>query len=85
MGETSFAATAQLASKFTACIGQKTYLTRFFAWHEELHAFDARVSRLLVQETMLASYATRNLYVLIWIPTRDFRIREMKLFVYNTL
>ena len=61
----------QLASKFTACIGKNAYLARFFARHEELHAFDARVSRLLAQSTMLASYTARDLYVLTRITTRD--------------
>ena len=42
-----------------------------FARHEELHAFDARVSRLLAQASMLASYAARDLDVLTHIPTRD--------------
>ena len=63
--------TVQLASKFTARIGQNAYLARFFARHEELHVFDARVSRLLVHATMLASYAACDLYVLTRIPTRD--------------
>ena len=63
--------TVQFASKFTARIGKNTYLTRFFARHEELHTFDARVSRLLVQATILASYAARNLYILTCIPTQD--------------
>ena len=36
-----------------------------------LHPFDARMSRLLVRATKLASYAARNLYVLTLIPTRD--------------
>ena len=61
--------TVQLASKFTASIGQNAYLARFFLRHKELHAFDARVSRLLTQATMLASYAARDLYVLTRIPT----------------
>ena len=61
--------TVQLSSKFTACIGQNAYLARFFARHEELHAFDARVSRLLAQATMLSSYAVRDLYILTCIPT----------------
>jgi len=56
--------TVQLASKFTARIDQHAYLARFYARHEELHAFDTRVSRLLAQATMLASYVTRDLYVL---------------------
>ena len=59
------------ARKFTARIGKNAYLARFFARHEELHAFDARVSRLLAQATMLASYAARDLYILTRIPTRD--------------
>ena len=37
--------TVQLASKFTAHIKQHAYLARFFARHEELLAFDTRVSR----------------------------------------
>ena len=37
------------------------YLARFFVRHEELHAFDAGVSRLLAHETMLESYAARDL------------------------
>ena len=36
-----------------------------------VQAFDARVSRLLAHATMLASYATHDLYVLTCIPTRD--------------
>ena len=63
--------TVQFTSKFTAHIGQNAYLTRFFVRHEELHAFDARVSRLLAHPTMLASYAARDLHVLTHIPTRD--------------
>ena len=63
--------TVQLANKFTARIGQNAYLARFFARHKELHTFDAQVSRLLVHATMLVSYATRDLYVLTRIPTRD--------------
>ena len=66
-----FICTVQLASKFTARIGQNAYLARFFARHEELHVFDARVSRLLAHPTMLASCAARNLHVLTRIPTRD--------------
>ena len=68
-----FSITIQLASKFTAHIGKNAYLTRFFARHEELHAFDARVSRLLAQihVTILVSYAARYLYVLTRFPTRD--------------
>ena len=62
--------TVQLVSKFTARIGQQTYLARFFARHKELRAFDTRMSRLLVQATMLTSYATHDLYVLTHIPTR---------------
>ena len=61
----------QLASKFTARIGQNAYLPRFFVRHEELQAFDAQVSRLLVHPTMLTSYAARDLHVLTHIPTRD--------------
>ena len=63
--------TVQLASKFTACIGKNAYLARFFARHEELPTFDARVSRLLAQATMFASYAARDLYVLTHITTKD--------------
>ena len=67
----------QLVNKFTACIGQKPCLARFFARHKELHVFDARVSRLLTHPTMLASYAARDLHVLTRIPTRDrFPVRE---------
>ena len=44
---------------------------KIFARHEELHTFDARVSRLLVQATMLASYAACDLYVLTRITTQD--------------
>ena len=55
--------TVQLMSKLTARIDQNAYLARFFARHKELHAFDARVSRLLTRATMLASYAARDLYV----------------------
>ena len=65
------AGTVQLASKFTARIGQNAYLAKFFARHEESHKFDAQVSRLLVHATMLASYAARDLYVLTHISTRD--------------
>ena len=60
----------------TACeqvyisIGQHAYPARLFDRHEELHAFDTRVSRLLAQTTMLASYATCDFYVLTRIPTR---------------
>ena len=54
-------------SKFTACIGQHAYLTRFFVRHDKLHAFHTRVSRLLVHETMLTSYATRTI---VCIPTQ---------------
>ena len=57
-------ATVQLASKFTARIGKNAYLARIFARHVRLLAFDARVSKSLAQETMLASYAARDLYVL---------------------
>ena len=64
-------AMVQLASKFKARIGQNAYLTRFFARHKELHAFDTRVSRLLAYATMLASYAARDLYALTRISTRD--------------
>ena len=39
--------------------------------HEELQAFDARVSRLLAHATMLTSYAAHDLYALTCIPTRD--------------
>ena len=51
----------QLASKFTARIGKNAYLARFFARHVRLLAFDARVNKSLAQETMLASYAARDL------------------------
>ena len=69
--------TVQLASKFTAHIGENAYLARFFARHVRLLAFDARGSRLLAQETMLASYAARDLYVLTRSPTRDrFSVHE---------
>ena len=61
----------QLASKFTARIGKNVHLARFFARHEELHVFDARVSKLLTQAIMLASYAACDLDVLKRIPTRD--------------
>ena len=50
----------QLASMFTASIGQNAYLARFFARHEELHTFDAQMSRLLAYATMLESYAAHN-------------------------
>ena len=43
---------------------------RFFAKHDELHAFHTQVSRLLAHATMFASYATRNYYVLTRIPAR---------------
>ena len=68
----------QLASKFTARIGKNAYLTRFFVRHVRLLlAFDARVSRSFAQETMLASYAARDLYVLTRSPTRDrFSVHE---------
>ena len=36
-----------------------------------LHAFDARVSRLLTHPPMLVSYAACDLHVLTRIPTRD--------------
>ena len=39
--------------------------------HVRLLAFDARVSKSLAQETMLASYAARDFYVLTRNPTRD--------------
>ena len=52
--------TVQLASKFTARIGENAYLARIFARHVRLLAFDARVSKSLAQETMLASYAARD-------------------------
>ena len=69
--------TVQLARKFTARIGKNTYLARFFAMHVRLLVFDARVSRSLVQETMLASYTARDLYVLTRSPTRDrFSVHE---------
>ena len=44
---------------------------KIFARHEELHAFDARVSRLLVHAAMLTSYAACDLYVLARIPTQE--------------
>ena len=53
--------TVQLASKFTARISKNAYLARFFARHVRSLAFDARVSKSLAQETMLASYAARDL------------------------
>ena len=53
--------TVQLASKFTARIGKNAYLSIFFARHVRSLAFDARVSKSLAQETMLASYAARDL------------------------
>ena len=69
--------TVQLASKFTACIGKNAYLAIFFARHVRLLAFDARVSKLLAQETMFASYAERDLYDLTRNPTRDsFSVHE---------
>ena len=69
--------TVQFANKFTVCIDQNAYLAKFFARHEELHAFDVQVSTLLMYATILASYAARNLYVLIRIPTRDrFSVHE---------
>ena len=67
----------QLASKFTARIGENAYLARFFARHVRLLAFDARVSRSLAQEIMLASYAARDLYIQTRNPTRDrFSVHE---------
>ena len=60
--------TVQLASKFTARIGKNAYLARFFARHEELHGFDARVSKLLAQATTFASHAAHDFYVLTRIP-----------------
>ena len=69
--------TVQLASKFTARIGKNAYLARNFARHVRLLAFDARVSKSLAQDTMLASYAARDLYVLTCNPTRDgFSVHE---------
>ena len=68
---TCYVCTVQLACKFTAHIGKNAYLAKFFARHEELHTFDVRVSRLLAQATMLASYAVCGLYILTCIPTRD--------------
>ena len=62
--------TVQLASKFTAIIEQHAYLARFFAWHDELQGFHARVSRYIAHATMLVSYATCDLYALTRIPTR---------------
>ena len=42
-----------------------------------IHAFDARVSRLLAHPTMLVSYAARDLHVLTHIPTRNrFSVHE---------
>ena len=61
--------TVQLASKFTARIGKNAYLVRLFARHVGLLAFDARVSRSFAQETMLASYAAGDLYILTRSPT----------------
>ena len=58
--------TVQLAGKFTAHVGQHTYLSRFFARRDELHPFHTQVSRLLVHATVLTSYATCGLYI----PTR---------------
>ena len=55
-------------SNFTARIEQNA---RFFARLKDLHAFDAQVSRLLAQATMLASYAARDLYLLTLILIRD--------------
>ena len=63
--------TVQFTSKFTARSGQHAFLARSFAGHEKLHAFDTRVSRLLVHAIMLASYATCDLYVLTHIPMQD--------------
>ena len=62
----TYVCTVQLASKFTARIGKNT---RFFARHLGLLTFDAQVSRSLAQETMLTSYAARDLYVLTRSPT----------------
>ena len=77
--------TVQLTSKFTARIGQNAYLAGFFARHEELHAFDVRVSRLLTHATMLASCASCDLYVLTRIPTRDrFCLHENLLTIHFT-
>ena len=53
----------QLASKFTSRIGQHMYLARRFVRHDELHAFDTRVSSLHAHATIFASYATHDLYV----------------------
>ena len=60
-----------LRASLQHALEKNAYLARYFARHEELHAFDARVSRLLAQETMLVSYAARDLYVLTRIPIRD--------------
>ena len=69
--------TEQLASKFTARIGKNAYLAIIFARQVRLLAFDARMSKSLAQETMLASYAARDLYVLTRNPTRDnFSVHE---------
>ena len=66
--------TVQLVSKFTARIGKNAYLARIFARHVRLLAFDARVSKSLAQETMLAAC---DLYVLTRNPTRDsFSVHE---------
>ena len=73
----SYIHTVQLASKFTARIGKNAYIARIFARHVRLLAFDVRVSKSLAQETMLASYAARDLYVLTRNPTRDsFSVHE---------
>ena len=51
--------------------GQNNNLAIFLARNEELHMFDARVSRLLGHATMPANYAACDLYVLTRIPTRN--------------
>ena len=67
----------QLVSKFTARLGQHTYLLRFFVRHDELHTLHTRVSRLLTHATEQItrvrnyahkSYDTRDLCVLTLIP-----------------
>ena len=65
-----YVTTVQLASKFPVRIDQHACLTRFFARHDELHAFHTRVSRLLAHATVLVSYTTCDFYVLAHIPKR---------------
>ena len=60
----------QLASKIAACISKHAYISRFFVGHDEIHTFHTEVSRLLTHATMLANYATRDLYILTRIPMR---------------